>query len=375
MPAAPATQPSPTSGTRRTSGRSPISDAIRASSDGYGEPGHGGGHDQVDVGGRQAGRLERVHDGLRAELHGVCDEQVVGLGRSRRGRRTPPAGAPGCAAGRRRWRGTGAADARRARRRRSPSANASVISSWAYRVLRQHPADREDLHGVRLLHRRASCGWRDRGRRRGPRRARGRRGVMRPSPRPISTRSSKTCWLRPAARIPASTTAGRPGRAARRPRCAAGDGRAGGARPRDGGARGGRRTRGQGPGGGAAGEHAGRDGVVDALAGHRVDQTGRVAGQQDRAVRLVPAPARQRQVVGRASRRPPSSAAREEPVELLRADRRVTACRRVRSSPTNSPYPTLDRPSPRSKAQAYDGWRRSPYRMTWRPRRASGVGA
>ncbi len=38
MPAAPATQPSPTIGTRRTSGRSPISEAIRASSDGTASP-------------------------------------------------------------------------------------------------------------------------------------------------------------------------------------------------------------------------------------------------------------------------------------------------------------------------------------------------
>ena len=41
----------------------------------------------------------------------------------------------------------------------------------------------------------------------------------------------------------------------------------------------------------------GRDRVVDALAGHRVDQPGGVAGEQQPAVRLLPPPARQRQVV------------------------------------------------------------------------------
>ena len=50
-------------------------------------------------------------------------------------------------------------------------------------------------------------------------------------------------------------------------------------------------------GGGAAGGDARRDGVVDALTGHRVDQVRGVAGEQDPAVRLLPPPRRQRQVV------------------------------------------------------------------------------
>src|SRR6478609_247244 len=48
---------------------------------------------------------------------------------------------------------------------------------------------------------------------------------------------------------------------------------------------------------GATGRDAGGDRVVDPLAGHRVDQPGGVADEQDRAVGLVPPPAAQRQVV------------------------------------------------------------------------------
>ena len=92
---------------------------------------------------------------------------------------------------------------------------------------------------------------------------------------------------------------GRPGPAARRSRCAAGGGPsrrrtarrcAAPASPRAPG-------RGRPRGGRAAGQDAGGDGVVDALARHRVDQRGGVADQQDAAVGLLPAPARQRQVV------------------------------------------------------------------------------
>ena len=148
-------------------------------------------------------------------------------------------------------------------------------------------------------------------------------------------------------------------------------GRAAGARPG-----GGRRRRsaglalGQGPGGTAPGQHAGGDGVVDALAGHRVDQGGGVADQQHRAVGLVPAPARERQVVAEPAdvgrrRRCPGGAARAA---------RAASPARAAPAPTSSPYPTLASPSPRSNAQAYDGWRRSPYRITWRPRQSGGVG-
>ena len=79
MPAAPATQPRPTSGTRRTSGRSPTTAAIRASSEGIGEPGDGGADDQVDVAGREVGGLERVLSARAPSVDGVLDEQVVGL--------------------------------------------------------------------------------------------------------------------------------------------------------------------------------------------------------------------------------------------------------------------------------------------------------
>ena len=40
---------------------------------------HRRGHDQVDVGGRQVGGLERVDEGARPELDGVLDELVVGV--------------------------------------------------------------------------------------------------------------------------------------------------------------------------------------------------------------------------------------------------------------------------------------------------------
>ena len=52
-----------------------------------------------------------------------------------------------------------------------------------------------------------------------------------------------------------------------------------------------------GAGSGAAGGDPGGDGVVDALAGHRVHQPGGVADEEHGPVGLVPAPAAQRQVV------------------------------------------------------------------------------
>ena len=42
---------------------------------------------------------------------------------------------------------------------------------------------------------------------------------------------------------------------------------------------------------------------------------------------------------------------------------------------SSSPYPMLDRPSPRSNAQAYAGWRPVPNTMTWECARVAGVGA
>ena len=48
---------------------------------------------------------------------------------------------------------------------------------------------------------------------------------------------------------------------------------------------------------GPAGRDAGGDRVVDALAGHRVDEARRVAGEQQPAVGLLPPPAGERQVV------------------------------------------------------------------------------
>ena len=124
-----------------------------------------------------------------------------------------------------------------------------------------------------------------------------RRGPIRPSPSPSSTSESNAWRSRPAARMPASTTAGtRASRAAVQVclRCVA-------SRPRT--AR--RCSAPARPGspeamvlrGRAAGEDAGGDGVVDALPRHRVHQRGGVADEQHPAVGLLPAPAGQRQVV------------------------------------------------------------------------------
>ncbi len=43
------------------------------------QPGHGGGDDEVDVGRRQVGGLERVDQRPRPQLDGVLDEEVVGV--------------------------------------------------------------------------------------------------------------------------------------------------------------------------------------------------------------------------------------------------------------------------------------------------------
>ena len=81
---------------------------------------------------------------------------------------------------------------------------------------------------------------------------------------------------------------------------------------------------------------------------------------------------RQRQLLsGRWWPRQPRARRRRRRGPAPRAARAAAAgsgCSRPSPSPgSSSPYPTLARPSPRSKAQAYDGWRRSPYRISWRP--------
>ena len=123
----------------------------------------------------------------------------------------------------------------------------------------------------------------------------------------------------------------------------------------------------------AAGRDAGRDGVVDALPGHRVHQPGGVTGQQERAVGLVPAPAAERQVVT-APVLPGGGDPGDQPLELVEQELPAGGAS-LRSPGSSSPYPTLVRPSPRSKAQAYDGCRRSPYRITWRPASSFVTGA
>ena len=78
MPAAPATQPRPTSGIRFTSGRSPTWAAIRASSDGTARPVTVAADDEVDVGRREPRGLQGVDERTGTELDRMLDEQVVG---------------------------------------------------------------------------------------------------------------------------------------------------------------------------------------------------------------------------------------------------------------------------------------------------------
>ena len=149
------------------------------------------------------------------------------------------------------------------------------------------------------------------GRARTPR-PRARVGVRVPRARPSSTRSSKTRWSRAEARRPASRT-----RSCSDSRAASAVWRRWRARsaphpPRVRRSRGGprRSPSAAGPrqrlGGHPSGQQAGGDGVVDALAGQRVDQPGGVAGQQDApAARAQRTPRSTAAGGGRASRRRP----------------------------------------------------------------------
>ena len=266
----------------------------------HGEPGDRRGDDQVDVGRGEAGLLEGVRHRLRAELDAHLDEPVVGLPEVREvgvvGQRHRQVALPHA--------GVGVQPAQQLLVEPAPGDHTGEGVGdhlLGVAVLGQGPSDRQDLHGVLLSRVRDGR----RGRRVGPRSRdaspmpspRPRRGVISPWPSPISTRSSKTRWSRAAAWIPASTKAGRfESREATNVcrRCRASSRRTdlrcsrparAGVALRD---RLGRRASGQDPG---------RHRVVDALAGHRVDQPRRVAGDQHRPLRLVPPPVRERQVV------------------------------------------------------------------------------
>ena len=178
-------------------------------------------------------------------------------------------------------------------------------------------------------------------------------------------------WSAAAARSPASSTAAvpaQPGRRAGVPQVLAEqrpDGRRG--------------ARGSGPSGVARGERLerrpgrpgpGGDRVVDALAGHRVDQPGGVAGEQHRPARAAASASPTAAAGGPASPWPPSVAPGSSASSRSSRCARGRPARRRRWS--SSPYPTLVRPSPRSKAQAYDGWRAVPNTMHLRAARGRG---
>ena len=81
MPAAPARQPNPYSGTRLTSGRSPIRAGDPRVDRRDRDAGHRGEHDQVDVGRREAGLGERAGDApALPRSTATGDERVVGGG-------------------------------------------------------------------------------------------------------------------------------------------------------------------------------------------------------------------------------------------------------------------------------------------------------
>ncbi len=96
----------------------------------------------------------------------------------------------------------------------------------------------------------------------------------------------------------------------------------------------------------SAGQDSGGDRVVDPLAGHRVDQAGRVTGQQQRAVRLAVAPRRQRQVVAapaRGVRRRPGQQRFELRQHLL-AGRRTTVADQLAVPDVRQPVAPVERP-------------------------------
>ena len=80
MPAAPATQPNPNSGTRLMSSRKPTRAAIRASSEGTASPVTVVEKMMSTSSGANAGGLQRTVDGPNGQLDGGLDEGVVGRG-------------------------------------------------------------------------------------------------------------------------------------------------------------------------------------------------------------------------------------------------------------------------------------------------------
>ena len=86
----------------------------------------------------------------------------------------------------------------------------------------------------------------------------------------------------------------------------------------------------------------GGDRVVDALTGHRVDQAGGVAGQQHRPVGLLPAPARERQVVAAPVGRPVGTRAGHQRLELV--EQQLAGRRRRRRAPEQLAVPDVGQP-------------------------------
>ncbi len=113
------------------------------------------------------------------------------------------------------------------------------------------------------------------------------------------------------------------------------------------------------PGRGPAGQRPGGDRVVDALAGHRVDQPGGVAGQQHRGRRggVQPAPG-QRQVVA-APGGAAGGGAGQQLLELLEQQRPATAGRRRRRPARRTRRWTGRRRGRRTRRRRAGGARRS----------------
>ncbi len=118
-----------------------------------------------------------------------------------------------------------------------------------------------------------------------------------------------------------------------------------------------------------SGQGPGQHGVEDALAGHRIDQGQRVAGEQDPPIERrgdgtrTAASRCARNVLGSGSTPGTSSASRFSSCD------RGTGCPRK-----TSPYPTLARPSPIGKLQAYAGHRSPVIVMTCSPTHPGGTG-
>ena len=92
MPAAPATQPSPKIGTRRTSGRSPSRAGDAGIERRRRHTGDRGRDDQIDVLRAEPRLVERAGDGRASEFDGIVDEEIVRLAEVGQGRVLAPVG-------------------------------------------------------------------------------------------------------------------------------------------------------------------------------------------------------------------------------------------------------------------------------------------